>query len=87
MPEIGKPSNGYVRTILGFKSGGAPDMYHGPRDWEDWKSNNNNTARNEDFADMFMKWAFDTFADTFVDNSPGNLRMDWMTTNMAEWLK
>jgi RHS repeat-associated protein len=77
----------YTRTTNGYKSGGIPDMYHGPKTWSDWNSNANNTGRNEDFADMFMNWTFDSFDYSSKAHGAGTARMEWMTTNMVEFLQ
>jgi hypothetical protein len=37
---------------------------------------------NEDWADMFIGWTFELFA----DNSAGAARLHWMTTHLAEWI-
>jgi hypothetical protein len=82
-----EPGGVFERTELGYKSGGPPDMYHGPDDWEDdWDSNENNVARNEDYADMFMNWVFDSF-DYSGASGAGQYRYDWMTTNVAEYVR
>ena len=38
---------------------------------------------NEDFADMFLNWAFDSFA----DDPMGEARYAWMEENMADWIE
>ena len=80
------PDGVFERTQRGYKSGGPPDMYHGPVYWDDWNSNVNNTARNEDFADMYVNWVFDTFDYSQTANGAGTARRDWMTSNMLQWI-
>jgi hypothetical protein len=72
----------WERGYVGYKSKGAPDLYHGPDDWDDPATG----TKNEEFADMFMNWVFNSF-----DYSPkvfgaGTARYNWMTTNMTEWI-
>jgi len=38
---------------------------------------------NEDFADMFACWS----TDNIVDNEAGRARLNWLTTNMSEWIR
>ncbi len=38
----------------------------------------------EDIADMFMNWAFDSFDGD--DNGAGTARFQWMNVNMARWI-
>jgi RHS repeat-associated protein len=84
----GKHTGGdFERTILGYKSGGEPDMYHGPEDWTDWNSNADNLARNEDYADMFMNWVYDSFDYRANAYNAGTYRYEWMTTNVAEFVR
>jgi hypothetical protein len=82
------PGGVFERTIQGYKSGGIPDMYHGPEDWSDWNSNENHTARNEDFADMFMNWVFDSFSNSTSDkdNEAGIRRYNWVQYHMPDWI-
>ncbi len=72
----------WVRGYSGYISEGAPDLYHGPNDWDDAATG----TRNEEFADMFMNWAFDSFDYRPEANGAGTARYNWMTTNMSEWI-
>jgi len=66
------------RSFNGYASNGAPSVYHGSATWDDW-----NTVH-EEFADMFMNWAFDSFT---VDQAGyGQARYAWMSSNMGYWL-
>jgi hypothetical protein len=49
-------------------------------DWDDW--NSDSVKVGEEFADMFMNWAFDSFA----DNTGGDARYQWMQSHMSVWL-
>jgi hypothetical protein len=76
------PSNpGYYgkfeRTGLGYLSTLPPDLYHGSN-WADWA-----TSPNEDFADMFMNWAYNTFDEAY---NAGVKRYDFMELNMLAWI-
>jgi RHS repeat-associated protein len=81
------PGGEFERTTLGYKSGGIPDMYHGPEDFNDWNSNVNNVARNEDYADMFENWVYHGFDYSPSAYNAGTYRDDWMTTNVAEFVR
>jgi RHS repeat-associated protein len=81
---MGTHNGNYERTLRGYKGDGPPYMYHGPDYDIDWNSNTDNIARNEDYADMFMNWiynSFDTAGGTF---GAGNQRYAWMSVNVAE---
>ena len=65
----------WTRGKAGYGSEGPPDLYHGPN-WDDW-----NTP-NEEFADMFMNYVFDSFR----RNAAGDARFSWMFANMPTWL-
>ena len=67
---------GYERTDLGYATLGSPWQQHSIR----WDANGN--TPNEDFADMFLGWAFDGFS----DDAAGAARYDWMDANMPEWI-
>jgi len=76
----GPPSPGaYQRTDLGYASLGTPWQQHSLR-WGDGQGGN---AANEDFADMFLGWAYDGF----TDDPAGRARYDWMESHMAEWVE
>ncbi|MEW5869739.1 MAG: RHS repeat-associated core domain-containing protein [Chloroflexota bacterium] len=82
----GDSGSGYLRTTSGFKGNVPPYMYHGPIDFEeDW--NVGSIAWHEDWADMFMNWAFDSFDLTLEANGAGWSRYWWMMTNMAEFIQ
>jgi hypothetical protein len=66
----------FERTDHGYASLGPPWQQHSIR-WDD----NGNTP-NEDFADMFLNWAFDGF----TDDPAGNARFEWMEENMPDWI-
>jgi hypothetical protein len=76
------PGGPFERTARGYQKEREPYMYHGPDNWDDWNSNADHVARNEDFADMFMNWTFNSFD----QNSAGLARYSWMTTNMSSWI-
>jgi hypothetical protein len=61
---------GYVRTSKG---------YAGP--FPGWQQSTVRTA-NEDFADMFLGWAYNHFA----DDPAGAARYQWMAVNMPRWI-
>jgi hypothetical protein len=67
----------WERTFQGYKSNGAPDVYHGSKEWDDWNSTG------EEFADMFMNWVYDSFS---ADNA-GAARYKWMNDSMITWMK
>jgi len=80
-------TNIFERTTLGYLSGGIPDMYHGPIEFEhDWNSNDGYTARNEDFADMYMNWVFHSFRYDSDAYGAGNKRDNWVQSNMPAWI-
>jgi hypothetical protein len=68
-------NNTYVRTADGYRPGLAVGI-NGPYQ--------QNTRRDvgEDFADMFMNWAFSSFADT----NAGVARYNWMDNHMSTWI-
>jgi hypothetical protein len=87
----GKHDNGvFERTSRGYLSEEQPDMYHGPRingqGFTDWNSNENHRARNEDFADMFMNWVYNSFDYSPEANSAGIKRYEWMDDHMLGWI-
>jgi hypothetical protein len=69
----------FERTFFGYTGDRIPDVYHG-RDFGDW-----NTA-NEDFADMFMNWAYNSFDYRADANNAGTKRYDWMDERMAPFI-
>jgi hypothetical protein len=77
-----RAEDGYIRTMLGYVSNGAPNVYHGELEWTDWNSSDNYIARNEDFADMYMNWMYNSFS----DDSAGNSRYAWISSNMNRWI-
>jgi RHS repeat-associated protein len=64
---------GYVRTNRGY-------VLTNGRTWP-WQQNTSATA-NEDFADMFLGWAYNHFA----DDPAGAARYQWMAVNMPRWI-
>jgi len=62
---------GYVRTLYGYATERGP-----------WQQNWWSATPNEDFADMFLGWAYNHFA----DNLAGTARYQWMNTNMPLWM-
>ena len=87
----GKHTNGvFERTSLGYLSEEQPDMYHGPRingqGYTDWNSNEYHRARNEDFADMFMNWVYNSFDYSPETNGAGIRRYEWMDNHMLSWI-
>jgi hypothetical protein len=67
----------FERTDNGYRSTGMPWEQHG------MSMDKYGNTPNEDFADMFLNWAFDSFA----DDPMGEARYDWMEENMAEWFE
>ena len=62
---------GYVRTSKGYATVRGP-----------WQQNWWTATPNEDFADMFLGWAYNHFA-----NDPaGAARYQWMAVNMPRWI-
>jgi YD repeat-containing protein len=80
------PSGEFERTMRGYTDNRIPAVYHGSFEWDDWNSNVNHTARNEDFADMFLNWVFDSFDYSIKANDAGYKRYNWMQENMQEWV-
>jgi RHS repeat-associated protein len=76
----------FERTIRGYISDGIPDMYHGPNNFDNWNSNLDYTARNEDFADMFMNWVFNSFDYRNKAKGAGILRYNWVQDHMQSWI-
>lgn len=73
----GVRNGAWDRTFNGYMGTGAPYVYHGSDDFDDWNS------PGEDFADMFMNWVYDSFS---VDLA-GEARYDWMDDNMTtNWM-
>jgi hypothetical protein len=64
----------------GYTSNGVPGVFHGSATWSDW--NAPGIAVGEEFADMFMNWAFNSFS----RNSAGQARYAWMSSQMGSWL-
>ena len=69
----GWPGLGYQRTDNGYV------LTNGQR-WP-WQQSAVQTA-NEDFADMFLGWAYNHFA----DDPAGAARYQWMAANMPHWI-
>jgi RHS repeat-associated protein len=67
--------NGQNAPRNGFTSNKVPGQYHGI-EFDDW----NNV--HEGFADIFLNWAFNSFA----QNTAGTAMYVWTATNMAEWV-
>ena len=79
----GIKNNGtWARGYDGYKSRGVPDLYHGPANWDDAATG----TPNEEFADMFMNWVFNSLDYRPKADGAGTARYNWMTTNMTEWL-
>ena len=85
-----EPGGVFERTSLGYLSEQQPDMFHGPRingqGFTDWNSNEDHRARNEDFADMFMNWVYNSFDYSPSANGAGIRRYEWMDSNMLGWI-
>ena len=79
------PEGVFERTLRGYTGEYLPDVYHG-REWSDWNSNNDNRARSEDFADMFLNWVFDSFDYSLDAKGAGVKRKKWMDENMQKWI-
>ncbi|RMF48359.1 MAG: hypothetical protein D6755_03925 [Anaerolineae bacterium] len=78
----GRKNGEWERGYRGYKSQGVPDLYHGPNNWNDDATG----TVNEEFADMFMNWVFNSFDYRPNANGAGTARYNWMSTNMAEWI-
>ena len=63
--------SGYQRTNLGYATEKGP-----------WQQNWWTETPNEDFADMFLGWAYNHFA----RDAYGAVRYQWMNTNMPQWI-
>ncbi len=68
----------FKRTNRGYRSAWFPDQQH-PLNMDSM----GNTP-GEDFADMFLNWAFNTFSND--ETGAGAARYEWMAINMAEWI-
>jgi hypothetical protein len=77
-----KDNGVWERGYSGYKSRGRPDLYHGPDDWHDAATG----SPNEEYADMFMNWVFNSFDYSVNVNGAGTARYTWMTANMTEWI-
>ena len=84
------PDGEFERSSLGYISEEPPYMYHGPRingkGFPGWNSNLEHEARNEDFADMFMNWTYNSFDYSPSANGAGIRRYEWMDSNMLTWI-
>ena len=69
-------NNDLPAPVNGYWSDDIPDQYH-PR----WLEDGDNT--HEDWADIFMNWVYDSF----YPNPAGEALNNWVTTNMAEWVR
>jgi hypothetical protein len=77
----GIKQNGWQRTMRGYTAPGVPAVYHGQEDWPDsW-----NTP-SENFADMFLNWACNSFNYSSDVLGAGHNRYNWMATNMSTWI-
>ena len=74
------PQGGYQRTDHGYATLEFPWQQHSLRWGDDDPSGN---TANEDFADMFLGWAYNGFP----DDPAGQARYDWAETHMAEWIQ
>jgi hypothetical protein len=71
----GWPNLPYQRTNRGYATAGFPWQQH-PATVQ------GGATPSEDFADMFLGWAYNHFA----NNAAGAARYNWMSTNMVEWI-
>lgn len=76
----------FERTMLGYLSDRIPEVYHGSGNYDDWNSNDDYTARNEDFADMFLNWVYDSFDKRSIANGAGIRRFEWIDQNIGTWI-
>jgi hypothetical protein len=65
----------WIRTDYGYRSDWYPDQMHPANEI-------GGQSTIEEFADMFMNWVYDSFA----QDAAGQARFDFMTTNMADWI-
>jgi RHS repeat-associated protein len=68
-------TTGFNRVNTGYATAGLPWQQH-PATMP------GGATPGEDFADMFLGWAYNHFA----TDTAGAARYDWMSTNMAEWI-
>jgi hypothetical protein len=66
----------FERTFIGYTGDINPYVYHG-REFSDWNS------VNEDFADMFMNWVYNTFDYSEDANNAGTKRYQWMDERVS----
>lgn len=66
----------WIRTEDGYCSSGRPCMQH-PLTMDDA-----GLSSGEDYADMFMNWVQNSFA----DNAKGDARFKWMDSHMGNWV-
>lgn len=65
-------AGGQVRTDDGYRSAGLPSQQH------------RGVAGGEDFADMFLNWSLNSFAQD--ERGAGVARYGWMNSNMPGWI-
>ena len=70
----------FQRTSRGYMGPGAPHQYHGAG-WTDFVAN-----ENEDFADMFMNWVYNSFDYRPEAYNAGWYRYYFMEDNMRNWI-
>jgi hypothetical protein len=67
--------NGKYAPENGYLSDSIPNQYHS-RDVSGWNN------PDDDFADIFQNWAYESFA----DNPTGSALYNWANTNMELWV-
>jgi len=85
-------NSGWERGLRGYDPGTygdyrIPALYHGPFEWGDWNTLESGgeytgTAYNEEWADMFMNWSYNSFENSHA----GTARYSWMTTTISGFL-
>jgi hypothetical protein len=82
------PGGLFDRTALGYVSENPPDMYHGKGLYPTtWNSNESHEARNEDFADMYMNWVYNSFDYRSTVYGAGTNRYNWIEDHIAGWIQ
>ena len=73
----GWPNRRYQHTALGYASSRGPWQQHPA-------TMGGGIPSHEDFADMFLGWSYNHFANDFA--GAGTARNNWMNANMPRWI-
>lgn len=71
----------FTRTDRGYRPSDDPQGWGSPYQQHSLAMGDGNNTH-EDFADMFLNWTYNSFA----DDSAGRARYNWMASNMALWV-